>query len=428
MLLYFFKRLAAAVPILFGIVLVTFLLFHVAGGDPVQVMLGKNARPLEVEQLRKQLGFNRPLFYGHWCKTELFPALEAGSTHLPPEGLTLRRAFDPQPDGRYRLEINAKGAFRLQLPGSGTDFAFASPRRTTHIAEFSGGRCPETLVLVPAGPKPVVLDALHVTVRQENPFSSQFLDALREIADLRRGDDGRLHVQLFNFGTSLATGESVRAVIRAGITPSLVLMGLIFCFETILGIALAMAAAFKRDTAVDRVLMVGSVAGMSISYLVYIIVGQYVLAYQWNLFPVWGFFTPKNLVLPVLVGVVSGLGGGLRYYRTAFLNELYRDHVRTAVAKGCSTLRLLLVHVLPNALIPIITRISVTLPFLFTGSLLLESFFGIPGLGYAGINAIASGDMPVLKALVLAGSVLFIGCNLLADLLCAMVDPRVRLT
>ena len=441
MLVYLLKRLAAAIPILFGVILVTFLLFHVAGGDPVLVMLGKNARPQEAEQLRRRLHADRPLFFGRVCKTECYAPLDfaaapgaagldagakldAGTLLLPPGGrLVLKQNFAPDPARRTALRLKFRGELQATAPGLTLDFRTGS--RPAVVASPLPGTPAE--LLLTAGPDGAQVWWVRAESWQDNPFDSQFLATLREVADIRRGPDGRWRPVFFDFGNSFATGEPVRRLILEGLPPSLFLMGSVFLIETLLGVALALAAAWRRESWADHLIMFASVAGMSISYLVYIILGQFVLGYWLNFFPVWGWESPRNLVLPVLVGVIGGLGGGVRYYRTAFLNELYREHVRTAQAKGCGPVRILAMHVLPNALVPVITRISVILPFLFTGSLLLESFFGIPGLGYAGIQALANGDLPVLKALVVAGAVLFILCNLAADLLSAWADPRLRL-
>ena len=172
--------------------------------------------------------------------------------------------------------------------------------------------------------------------------------------------------------------------------------------------------------------MVLSVAGMSVSYLALIIFSQWLLGYYWNLFPVWGWDDWRNLALPVIVGIISGTGSGVRFYRTVFLNEIGKPYLRTAIAKGDSPFRVYFRHLLKNAAIPIITRASTVLPFLFTGSLLLESFFGIPGLGFRGVDALNSSDLQTLKALVILGAFLFVFINLLTDLAYAWVDPRVR--
>jgi peptide/nickel transport system permease protein len=166
---------------------------------------------------------------------------------------------------------------------------------------------------------------------------------------------------------------------------------------------------------------------MSVNYLVWIIFGQYFLAYVSRWFPIWGFESWRYLVLPVLIGVVSGLGAELRLYRTIMLDEMYRDYVRTAFAKGVSRRGVLFKHVLKNAMIPILTSVVMAIPFLYTGNLLLESFFGIPGLGNMGVNAFNNSDFDVIRGLVLVGSVIYVIANLLTDICYAIVDPRVRL-
>lgn len=209
--------------------------------------------------------------------------------------------------------------------------------------------------------------------------------------------------------------------------PSLSLTIPIFFIGVVVSVSLSLICAFFRDTFIDRFLVMISVALMSINYLVYIVVGQYVLAYKQGMFPVWGYESARYLVLPVIIGVISGLGANIRFYRTVMLDEMYKDYVRTAFAKGVGKPRVLFVHVLKNAMIPIITNVVMLIPYLYTGSLLLESFFGIPGLGYLSINAILSSDIDVIRAIVLIGAILFVICNLLTDICYALVDPRVKL-
>jgi len=201
----------------------------------------------------------------------------------------------------------------------------------------------------------------------------------------------------------------------------------VFIIGLFTSVALSLFCAFWRDTWVDRFFVILSVALMSINYLVYIVAGQYFVGFKMGWLPVWGFEDARYLALPVLIGVLSGLGGNLRFYRTIMLDEAHRDYVRTARAKGVSQSRVLFRHVLKNAMIPIVTNVVIAIPFLYTGSLLLESFFGIPGLGYLGINAINSSDVDVLRAIVLIGSFIFVIANLLTDICYALVDPRVKL-
>ena len=166
---------------------------------------------------------------------------------------------------------------------------------------------------------------------------------------------------------------------------------------------------------------------MSVNYVIWVVAGQYFLAFRWGFFPIWGYESWVYLVLPVLVGTVSGLGSDARFYRTVLLDEMNRPHVRTAIAKGLRPAAVLFRHVLRNSLVPVITNVSLAIPFLFTGSILLESFFGLPGLGGVGINAVHSSDVAMLRAVVLIGAALYQVAMLLADLAYAWLDPRVRL-
>jgi peptide/nickel transport system permease protein len=262
---------------------------------------------------------------------------------------------------------------------------------------------------------PVEIRSIRLRRRLSNPFDSQFLFYLNQLAHL-------------DFGMSHSTNQRVSKLMLDGIGPSLMLTVPIFFAGLITSVMLSLFCAFWRDTWVDRFFVVLSVALMSINYLVWIVGGQYLLGFKLGWFPVWGFESPRYLVLPVLIGVFSGLGAELRFYRTIMLDEAHRDYVRTARAKGVSRGGVLFKHVLKNAMIPIITNTVIAIPFLYTGSLLLESFFGIPGLGYLGINAINSSDVDVVRAIVLIGSILFVAANLLTDICYAVVDPRVKLT
>ena len=150
-------------------------------------------------------------------------------------------------------------------------------------------------------------------------------------------------------------------------------------------------------------------------------------AFKLKLFPVWGFENWTFLCLPVLIGVISGLGTDVRFYRTVILDEITRPHVRAAIAKGLPRSVVLVRHVLRNSLIPVVTNVRLSVPFLFSGSILLESFYGIPGLGGIGLNAVNSSDAPMVRAVVIIGALLYQPSNLLADLSYAVLDPRVRL-
>jgi len=214
--------------------------------------------------------------------------------------------------------------------------------------------------------------------------------------------------------------------------PSLALALPVFLVGIAVNVTIALGMAFFRATYLDLWGVVLCVAMMSVSSLFYIIGGQYLVSKLWHLVPISGYEggvdALKFLVLPVLIGVVSGVGAGGRWYRTLFLEEMGKDYVRTARAKGLAESVVMFRHVLRNALIPILTGVVVVIPLLFMGSLIAESFFGIPGLGSYTIDAIQAQDFAVVRAMVFIGSVLYILGLLLTDISYTLVDPRVRLS
>ncbi|MFO8006849.1 MAG: ABC transporter permease [Candidatus Brocadiia bacterium] len=235
----------------------------------------------------------------------------------------------------------------------------------------------------------------------------------------------------FRFGRSEKTHEKISDMILRGMVPSLTLTVPIFALGLLVSICLSLVVAYFRATFIDLWVVVVCVAFMSVSVLVYIIGGQYLFAQHMRLFPVYGYapgiWSLRFLLLPVLIAVLKGLGGNVRFYRTIFLEEINKDYVRTARAKGLTERLILLKHVLKNAMVPILTRTVLAIPFLFMGSLLLERFFGIPGLGNMTIEAINSGDFQVLSVMVYIGALLFALGNLATDISYTFVDPRIRL-
>ncbi|MEW6188379.1 MAG: ABC transporter permease [Thermodesulfobacteriota bacterium] len=239
-------------------------------------------------------------------------------------------------------------------------------------------------------------------------------------------------VRLFAFQFGRADdGRDIAYEIRNRMMPSLAIALPVFLLGLFCYISFALMMAFFRATYLDIWGVVFCVALMSISSLFYIIGGQYLISKLWNLVPISGYgngiSAVKFLILPVLVGVASGVGAGARWYRTIFLEEMNKDYVRTARAKGLSEWRVLFRHVLQNAMIPILTGAVVVIPVLFMGSLITESFFGIPGLGSYTIDAIHSQDFAVVRAMVFLGSVLYIIGLILTDISYTLVDPRIRL-
>ena len=316
MLRYIVKRLLELVPTTIGILLLTFILFHVVGGSPAQVVLGKNATKESIAAFNKKYGYDKPLL------------------------------------------VNMR-------PG-------------------------------------------------ESAFDSQFFNFT---ANLVRGE----------LGVSTEYDEPVWDVLKRGVGPSLTLTVPIMIGGTILSLSLALLCAAFRGGFWDKATLVSSTILMSVNYVVWVLAGQFILAYKCGLFPIWGYEGVIYLALPVMIGIFSSLGADVRFFRTAVLDEIYKQYVRTAEAKGLSRTRILVRHVLRNALIPVVTYVALAIPYLFTGSLLLETFFGIPGLGNVSINAIHSSDMAVVRAVVVLGALLYQFVNLFTDLAYAALDPRVRL-
>jgi len=306
---YILRRLLYTVPIVFGVMLLTFVLFTLVGGDISTEIAGKGASAETINEIRKEYGLDKPLFLS---------------------------------------------------------------------------------------------------------WDSQFVNHLKNNLT-------------FDFGRA-RDREPVMDKILRGVGPSLMLTVPIFIITITASISLALIVAFFRGTKWDIIVVVTCVIGMSIPYLSFILFGQYFFGYKLDWFPV--FFSPdlsayQYVALPVIIGVTASLGGNLRFYRTVMLDEMRSDYVRTAFSKGLSTRTVLFKHVLKNTMVPIITQVVLAIPFLFLGSLLLERFFGIPGLGYLMIEAIGSRDYFIINAMTYISAVLFVIFNLLTDICYALVDPRV---
>ena len=265
-----------------------------------------------------------------------------------------------------------------------------------------------------------------------------------QIENVRKqlGVDRAYHVQLGifitqivtgDFGASWATNEKVSAIFATRLGPSLTVLVPMLILSTLLSMAMAMVVAYRRGSLTDRAIMIACTVGQSISILVYIIVFQYVFAYQLGWFPVqgWGQDFVTNLLkfsaLPIIVGVAVSLAPDTRLYRTFILDEIHQDYVRTARAKGMSEARVMGVHVLRNAAIPIVTHVMIQLPALLVGAFLIERFFSIPGIGREVLLAVERSDFSVIKAVTIYVAVATLCFNLLADILYKALDPRVQL-
>jgi len=310
MIAYIIRRLLYTIPIIFGVLVVTFILFNVVSGDVSDQIAGKAASAETIKEIRAEYGWDKPLFLS---------------------------------------------------------------------------------------------------------WDSQFINHLKNCLT-------------FQFGRSWSDRELIITKIKQGALPSLSLTVPMFIGELVISISLALIVAFFRGTIIDILSVFICVVLMSVPFLSFILFGQYFLAFKWGLFPVYfwpDLPLPEYVALPILIGIVAGLGGNLRFYRTVMLDELRNDYVRTAFAKGLGTGTVLFRHVLKNAMIPIITQVILAIPFLFLGSLLLERFFGIPGLGYLMIDAIGARDFQIINAMTFIGAILFVVFNLITDICYSIVDPRV---
>jgi len=235
----------------------------------------------------------------------------------------------------------------------------------------------------------------------------------------------------FNFGFSDANRD-IGSDIKERMVPSLAIALPTFMIALITNISLALLLVLFRGSALDTSMMIIAVMIMSVSGLFYIIAGQVLFSKIWHWVPISGYESGwggiKFIILPVMIGVFAGIGSGVRWYRSIFLEQINQDYVRTARAKGLSELRVLFGHVLRNGMLPILTGVVVVIPTLFMGSLIMESFFGIPGLGSYTIDAINSQDFAIVKAMVFLGSVLYIIGLILTDISYTLFDPRVKLS
>ncbi len=235
----------------------------------------------------------------------------------------------------------------------------------------------------------------------------------------------------FDFGRSDRNNIDIGMEIKRRMWASFAITLPMFIIGIMVNLTLAMLIAFYRGTYLDLWGVVLCVIMMSISTLFYIIGGQYLLGKVLKLFPISGYdtgiYSIKFVILPVIIGVISSVGVGVRFYRTVFLEEMGKDYIRTARAKGLSETRVLFKHALKNAMIPVLTNVVVSIPFLFYGSLIMEAFFAIPGLGSFTIDAIQAQDFAIVRSMVYLGSILYIIGLILTDISYTLVDPRIRL-
>lgn len=235
---------------------------------------------------------------------------------------------------------------------------------------------------------------------------------------------------IFDFGNSTYDKENIWVKISNGVVPSLAVTVPIFIVGLILSVFISMLAAMFRRTYIDTSVITTCILGMSIVYFLYIIGIQFVMAKTLKWFPISGWsdnYMIYFITLPFIIGTIATVGESTRFYRTIMINEINSDYIRTARAKGLGDIPILFKHLLRNAMIPILTRVILSLPFLVTGSLLLESFFGIPGLGRMTVDAITYNDLPTLSSVTYLSSIIYVIANIISDISYTVVDPRIRL-
>jgi peptide/nickel transport system permease protein len=278
---------------------------------------------------------------------------------------------------------------------------------------------------------PQMIEAWKVDKGYDKPlFINKKAEGIKQISDTLFVQES-LKLFSFDFGYSDAN-RNIGSEIKTRMGPSLAIALPTFMIALITNISLALLMVLFRGSVLDTSMMVIAVMIMSISGLFYIIAGQVLFSKMWHWVPISGYASGwdglKFIILPVLIGVFAGIGSGVRWYRSIFLEQINQDYVRTARAKGLSELKVLFGHVLGNGMLPILTGVVVVIPSLFMGSLIMESFFGIPGLGSYTIDAINSQDFAIVKAMVFLGSVLYIVGLILTDISYTLFDPRVKLS
>lgn len=279
----------------------------------------------------------------------------------------------------------------------------------------------KTYELLSKNPTAEEIAQVRAQLGYDRPFWARYGTYLKELATL-------------DFGFSDSTGERVGAILQRTIPVSLLLLAPGFVLGNLLGIVLGLVAAWHRGGWIDKAIMGFAVVGMSISFLVVIIAFQVLFGVVLGWFPVRGWNVHDlgsylhYVTVPTLASVFVALGYNTRFFRAVLVEEMQRDHVRTARAFGAGAVEILWKNVLMNAMIPIVTRVMFSIPLVVvSGSLLIESYFGIPGVGKVTFDAITSGDQPILKAVIGLTAVMFVLILIVNDILYRAFDPRVAL-
>ena len=431
MIAYIVRRLIYAVPILIGVNLIVFFLFFFLNTPDDMARAHLGTRRVSIEQIAKwkrERDYHLPYF------------LNSGWNQLVVREVRDREVSVSLPSvtpGSYRMRVE------VPFPATGTLSVFSRSeveiegwpmeertldlKSALHILEFA---LSENISAEPRETPEFVFSSSS----PEAPMSIvtvEFKESLGLAERITSTIFWKKSVRylLFQFGKS-DDGRDIGAEILVRIGPSLAITAPTFVIGLLVNITLAMMVAFFRGTYLDFWGVVLAVTMMSISVLFYVIGAQWLLGKTLKLVPISGFdsgiHAVKFAALPVVIGVIGGIGSGVRFYRTLFLEEIGRDYVRTARAKGLPESLVLFKHVLKNAMIPILTGVVLAIPFLIIGSLVLESFYAIPGMGSFTLEAIQRQDFAIVQAMVFLGSVVYMIGLILTDLSYALVDPRIR--
>jgi peptide/nickel transport system permease protein len=433
---YVVRRILYAIPILIGVNLITFLLFFFVNTpeDMARVHLGsKRITAEQISRWLRQREYHLPDFYNNgWTEAGVRQVSgESARLHLPgrKEGAYRIRIeiSTPAPGKTLTVRVETDDTAVLNLPSPFTEGNFTVALDGPPVQEFpftfeglEGEYHPVTLTLTPSEGAPMAV--VRVLALEQLSTLERFTETIFWKKSVR--------FLLFQFGKS-DDGRDIGAEIRKRIMPSLAVTIPIFFIGIFVNIVVAMTFALYRGSYLDFWGVIVSVILMSISILFFVIGGQWLLGIALRLVPVSGYDTGihalKFVLLPVVIGIIGGIGSGVRWYRTIFLEEMEKDYIRTARAKGLPETTVLFKHALKNAMIPILTGVVVTIPFLFIGSLVLESFFSIPGMGSFTLEAIQRQDFAIVQAMVFLGSAMYIVGLIMTDISYTMVDPRVRL-
>jgi peptide/nickel transport system permease protein len=437
---YIVRRILYAVPVLVGVNVIVFALFFFVNTPDRMAMrhLGeKRVTPEQIDKFKREHNLDLPYFYNSgWRRlgsvsaeaesnAGAFRAAGAGRYALVIEAP--QNVKEAMKAGKRRVRVECSHPARLSLPDEFSAEGVVELEPGTEPVTFSFTLAPgdETTLDLTLG-FDLASPGLRHRVALDHKGPTGFVERFTRTLFWQHS----FRMLFFKYGKSMQ-GRPIGGDILKRMVPSLTLTVPAFIGGLVLTIFFAMMLALLRGTYVDYWGVVMCVFMMSISGLFYILGGQFLVGKVLRLVPVsgydYGLASWKFVILPVVVAIVGGVGGGVRFYRTIFLEEINKDYVRTARAKGLPERTVLFVHVLKNAMIPILTSVVVRLPFLITGSLLLETFFAIPGLGSYTLDAVRGLDFIVVQAMVSLGAFLYVIALLANDISYTLVDPRVRL-